>query len=296
MWKLATFVLLLSLMQVSYGANTQVLDEEIKQLFSNRGDVDIICMIEHCFTESVSCLENTGCRDAIICDEKCMNEWDTDNTTEKYHIQNCTNICAWTYVDDTYQDFLRCVASAHQCIKFPPIPKTCRAPNIHPLKQLSIKDLQGDWWVVKGYHPVYDCYPCQKIYYSPINNTYWNYTSYYQVYLANGSLSLAYLQTNVPASIAGSNISFSYDDIGLMHYESWWLIDKADDSSYILLYYCGTTLQWNYEGAQVLARNTTLSEKDYAKIAMSYQQALGLKLADFACNTRTQNCPNYKVD
>ena len=140
------------------------LPDEIKEFFSEQvGSVDIACMFEHCLAESVICLTNQGCRDAIICDQKCLNEWDSDTTKEKFHIQNCTNICAWTYVDKTYQKFIRCLTT-HQCLTFPPIPKTCRAPNIHPLKQLSIKDLEGDWWVVKGLHPVYDCYPCPVSY------------------------------------------------------------------------------------------------------------------------------------
>ena len=193
-------------------------------------------------------------------------------------------------MDNVYQIFLRCITS-NQCLKFPPIANTCRAPNIHPLKQLSVKDLEGDWWVVKGLHPVYDCYPCQKIYFRAINETTWNYSSYYQVYLANGSLSLAYLQAMVSTNIPGSNMSFAYDDIGMKHYETWWLIDKADDSSYILLYYCGHTLQWNYEGAQVLARNTTLDEATYTHIANSYEQAVRLNITEFSCNTGTQNCP-----
>ena len=124
-----------------------------------------------------------------------------------------------------------------------------------------------------------------------INVTSWNYSSYYQVYQANGSLSLAYLQTVVAANEPGSNISMAYDDIGLIHYETWWLLDKDDNFGYMLLYYCGSTLQWNYEGAQVLSRNTTLDESAYMHIANSYQQAVGLKLSDFSCNTGTKNCP-----
>lgn len=288
-WDFTSVVVFLSLMRTVCGTDPK---KDIEEFFSNHGDVDIACMLEHCFSESVTCVMDQGCRDAIVCDAKCMSEWDEDTTKGKFHVQNCTNICAWTNVDNAYQHFLRCVTdTAHQCIKFPPIPKTCRAPNIHPLKKLSVKDLQGNWWVVKGLHPIYDCYPCQTIYFSPINETAWNYTSYYQVYQANGSLSLAYLQTVISISDPENNISFAYDDIGLMHYETWWLIDKADDSSYLLLYYCGNTLEWNYEGAQVLARNTTLDAAAYVRIAASYQEALGLKLSDFSCNTRTQHCP-----
>ena len=85
----------------------------------------------------------------------------------------------------------------------------------------------------------------------------------------------------------------AYDDIGLIHYETWWLLDKDDNFGYMLLYYCGSTLQWNYEGAQVLSRTTTLNESAYTQITSSYEQAVGLKLSDFSCNTGTKNCPEH---
>ena len=99
MWlcKLATFIVFVSLARAPYGDDADTLAplEEIKAFFSNHGDFDVACMVEHCLSESVDCLINQKCRDAIICDEKCMNEWDSDTTPEKFHIQNCTNICAW---------------------------------------------------------------------------------------------------------------------------------------------------------------------------------------------------------
>ena len=294
---LSAIAVTLSLIQVAQGGDSRRVEaQEVKDYFSDHaGHFNIGCMLEHCLVESLACIADKGCREAIVCDQKCMDEWDSDTTKGKFHIQNCTNICAWTYVDASYQTFLQCITnSAHPCLTFPPIPNTCRAPNIHPLKQLSVKDLQGDWWVVKGLHPVYDCYPCQKIYYSMINETSWNYSSYYQVYQANGSISLAYLQTVVPTNMPGGNISMAYDDIGLIHYETWWLLDKNDEFGYILLYYCGNTLQWYYEGAQVLSRNATLNESAYSQIATSYQQAVGLKLSDFTCNTGTKDCPERK--
>ena len=265
-------------------------DAYVMKYFSEQvGGLNVGCMFEHCLGDSISCLLNQGCRDAIVCDQKCLDKWNSDTSKEKFKVQNCTNVCAWTYVDKTYQYFIRCLAS-HDCMSFPPIPKTCRAPNIHPLKQLSVKDLQGEWWVVNGLHPVYDCYPCQKLYFTAINQTSWNYSTNYQVYQANGSLSLVFLQTVLFNNIPGSNITLVYDDIGLKHYETWWLIDKAEDSSFILMYYCGNTLQWNYEGALVLARNTTLSTTAYRQIAASYNQAVGLDTDSF-CSTSTHLCP-----
>ena len=251
--------------------------------------INIGCVLEHCLSQSVSCLSDHNCRRAVECAKKCMDDWDQDKTPEKYHVQNCTNMCAFTYADDVYENFMACF-SDNQCISFPPIKNTCRAPNVHPLKQLSIKDLMGSWWVVKGYHQVYDCYPCQRLYLTPFNASSWNYTTTYETYLINSSLELVSLHAVIPSSPAGTNISFAYHDLGLIHYETWWLIDEPDDGSYLPMYYCGRTLQWNYEGALVLTRNRSLSDEAYADIASSYQKAVGLDLSQF-CNTSTStNC------
>ena len=69
-----------------------------------------------------------------------------------------------------------------------------------------------------------------------------------------------------------ANTSFIYHDMGLDHHETWWLLDKAADTSpgYLTIYYCGNTLQWYYEGALVLSRDRALTESVYANIATSF--------------------------
>lgn len=128
------------------------------------------------------------------------------------------------------------------------------------------------WWVVKGYHPVYDCYPCQQLLFHEINSTSWTYYTQYQVYLTNGTLKLVSLGAVIPMSQPWMNISFVYHDAGLVHNETWWLLDKANDGSFIAMYYCGNSLHWNYEGSLVLARNKTLSAQVYVNVTAAYQK------------------------
>ena len=268
---------------------------EIKKLFTAPGSVkvsptiNIECVIEHCIKQSAGCLLDANCRSAISCAQKCMDKWNEDKTPEKFHVQNCTNDCSFTYADAAYEDFMGCV-SGYQCIAFPPINNTCRA--VHPLKQLSFKDVPGDWWVLKGHHPVYDCYPCQRFELTPINETFWNYSALFQVYLINGSLKLWSLNVPIPSSPPGQKISFVYNYVGLYHHETWWLIDKAEDGSYALMYYCGHTLQWYYEGALVLGHNRALSNAAYANIASAFQQAVGLDTSKFCTPSTSTSCPD----
>ena len=253
--------------------------------------LNLECLAQHCLVEVGECVADKDCRDGALCAKKCLDNWNQDTTSEKVHVQNCTNICAFSYEGAVYKKFMDCMGD-HQCMSFPSIPSQCKAPgNITLLKKLSVKDLEGIWWVVKGLHPVYDCYPCQHLSFTPINASIWSYKPKYQVYLTNGSLALADQEFFLPNTTSGDSISFHYHDVGLSHYETWWLFDAADDNSYVLLYYCGHTLQWYYDGSLIMARESSLSDDDYTSIAKSYSQALGIKLSDL-CSTSTKQCPD----
>lgn len=254
--------------------------------------VDIGCVTTHCLTQSFGCLASSECRNAMSCSQKCLKMWDNDTTHDKVVVQNCSNACSFTYGGKAYENFMECVTD-NNCISFPPIPNTCRGPNVHPQKMLTLKDMQGSWWVVKGYNPVYDCYPCQYLSIAPINQTTWAYQPKYQVHLKNGTLFLVSQLMLLPnTSAPGANISFIYHDMGLDHHETWWLLDKAVDASYLTMYYCGNTLQWYYEGALVLARDRALDESVYPNIATSFQKAVGLSLNDFCDVNTSTSCPD----
>lgn len=267
---------------------------QLKELVRESDSPDggnVACMIEHCLTHSIACLVDNTCRTYVECSQKCMNEWDNDTTPGKFHVQNCTNMCSFTYNDKTIDDFMSCV-SEHKCVTFPPIPNPCHGSDVHPLKQLSLDDIKDSWWIVRGYHPVFDCYPCAHPNFEPTNATFWSYNPTYFTYLVNGTLKLVHQHFEMPYQAPGKNITFVYHDMGLDHSKTWWIIDQANDKSYTLLYYCGNTLQWYYEGAIVLARNRSLSEGAYADIAVSYQKAVGLNLTNF-CFPTTSKCTDY---
>ena len=250
---------------------------------------NIACMLTHCLTSSVACLADSTCRTYLQCAQKCLDGWDNDTTPGKFHVQNCTSKCSFSYSDKTIDNFMSCVTG--KCVTFPSVPNPCRGAKVRPLKQLSLKDIKDSWWVVRGYHPVFDCYPCAHPNFEPTNATFWSYNPNYLTYLVNGTLKPVHMHFEMPYQAPGEGVPFVYHDKGLEHFKTWWIIDQAVDKSYTLLYYCGNTLQWYYEGSIVLARNRTLSEGAYADIAVSYQKAVGLNLTSF-CDVRTSNCPD----
>ena len=253
--------------------------------------VNLECAVEHCLLQTEGCLANEDCRSSIGCTVKCIEEWESDKSSEKIKVQNCTSICQYSYSGEAYQNFMECIGD-NKCISLPPIPSQCRGPNnVTLLKKLPTSALNGSWWATKGYNPVYDCYPCQHMLFKQISSTSWSLNPSYQVYLADGSMKLASNSYAIPDTAAGQMISFTYHEVGLNHDETWWLIDEADDKSYILVYYCGNALEWYYDGALVLSREKTLSSSAYEKIAESYKKATGLDTGTF-CTIKTNQCTN----
>ena len=298
-WDFAIYAMLLLSVRVTNGevqSDLSVL-RPVKPLFdsakvSANFNVSLVCLLEHCLKSSIECGFSLTCDKTIPCVGKCFEDWNEDKTLEKFHVQNCTNKCSYdAFGNKPYYELMTCMTD-HNCITFPPIPNTCKAPNVHPLKNLTVQAIEGEWWVVKGYHPLYDCYPCQHLKFTQINATFWNYQTTYLAYASDGTVQVTQ-EAQMPNSAPGINISFTYHDVcGSFHHETWWLIDSAEDGSYVQVYYCGNVLQWYYEGAIVLARNKTLSAADYITIANSYKKAVGLKLTDF-CNTSTSPCPDW---
>ena len=255
--------------------------------------VNAICVATHCGKQSAACFADSQCKQNIGCVSECLSKWDQDKTPEKFTVQNCTGICTFSYTSPAYTNFMTCL-SVHKCMDLPSIPNTCKGPsNVTLLKEISISELKGAWWVVRGYHPVYDCYPCQNDVLMPNNATMWVYSPHYQVYLANGSLGLIEQSGFMDISTTPqAGYAIRFEDAGVSNVERWWIVDMAEDNSYYLVYYCGSLLQWYFEGAIVFSKTPVLSEDAVPAITESYKKSLGLDFKKFCSPKAGTGCPD----
>ena len=254
--------------------------------------VNFACVAAHCATKSAACFADTMCSKNVECVGNCLSDFDKDKTPGKMEVQNCTSICTFSYTSKAYTDFMTCLEQ-NKCMNLPAIPSTCKGPqNITILKNVPASEIIGDWWVVRGHNAVYDCYPCQSNRFRAHNSTAIVYNPLYQVYLANGTLGLinqsGYLNT---ASTPQAGYRIIFDDAGFGNYENWWIIDKAEDNSYYLIYYCGAEAQWNFEGAIVYTKSGKLPESAIPAITESYKKATGLDFSGF-CSPTVTDCPD----
>ena len=255
--------------------------------------IDAACVALHCTVQSAACFADKMCSSNVGCASKCFGDWDKDKSEEKFLVQNCTNKCTFSYDSPAYEKFMNCLGT-HKCMHLPPIPNTCKGPNnITILKQVDISELNGAWWVMRGHHLVYDCYPCQRNVFKPFNSTAMIYNPMYQVYLVNESLAFinqsGFLMTK---STPQAGYPIIFDDAGFDNFETWWIIDKAADNSYYLIYYCGSVLQWYFEGAIIYSATPSLSDSAIPAITDSYKKATGLDFNTFCSPAVGSQCPD----
>jgi len=267
---------------------------QTKQLNQPVPHLNLECVNEHCLAPSLACVQSSECRESLICYNECWQGWENDTTKQKLHIQNCTNICAYTYADEVCENVSSCYTH-YGCISFPPIPNMCLAnDSIVPIKRLSIKNLaEHRWWVVKGLNKDFDCNlpRCQATQFKQINSTWWDYEAQYEVDLRNGSIESITQHFPIPNQPPNSkNISFILQEEGLKHSETWWLLNEADDKSWIAMYYCANNHFFYFEGATVFSRDRTLSNTSYQSIFNTYKSVLGIDYSHFCDIHNPDDC------
>ena len=256
--------------------------------------IDFKCATLHCAKFYTECFSEKVCRQNMGCAAKCWEGWDEDHTPQKDAIQNCTASCTFSYEDDVYDHMMHCLEQ-NNCLKFPPIPSICKAPSgIKIKKNITVSDIQGNWWVLRGHNRVYDCFPCQRNYFTS-GSPHWTYRADYQAYLTNGTLKVISQSGPVFSDPAILGFNLSYEDAGLTNNESWWIFDQIDDAtsgdSYFLIYYCGNVLQWNFEGSIIYSKGTSLADSAIPAISNSFKENVGLDFSTF-CSPEAAECPD----
>ena len=209
-------------------------------------------------------------------------------TDQKFAVQNCTNRCTFTFGNDVFARTLACI-DQKKCLQLPAIPNTCKAPDeIKIQKNISIAEMAGVKWRLRGYNPVYDCYHCQKL-----NLTATTVHATFQALLIGGQMKVieekGSLVINYPRH--GFNVTINARS-GIMYSITYYVFDCVVDNgnAFYLFYYCGTANAWNYNGAFVLTAADTMSDTAESAVRDSYRNNVGLDFNKF-CSTTTTNCP-----
>jgi len=169
---------------------------------------------------------------------------------------------------------MSCMLVENQCFSLPPPDAynnaTCRDPTD---KAIPIADdtLNGDWYVVKGYNPTYDCFECAKQSYTTKGSEV-DYSAVFNMINKKGEEIWPASNYTGKVNDDGKTVYLATTDFGLTDEETWYVMHKDEDT--LVMYYCGSVLTWHFEGLLVMSSTTALNP-DKAATVESIVTSLG---------------------
>lgn len=203
-------------------ANCAISSAFFKSIFDKHGfhsNPDVFCIMKHCSQQSAACVEDSNCRANMECMMKCGM---TNHT--------CMYQCMNTYEDKIFDSFMKCLVDDFQCLKLVPPDPTfrCSLPETE-VKNFSLTQFQGSWYIALGLNRDYDCFDCQISSYDPTpNSKNFTLTEKYDVVMLNGSIRhrVAIQQVEQKDIFFGGKLDYTNTIMGLTMYEKWQVIGK----------------------------------------------------------------------
>jgi hypothetical protein len=206
-----------------------------------------VCLMTNCWKPMVSCVMNGECRSELMglgtCTKKSGDE-----------MMLCF-ITAFSDPCDKMLDMLNCWGEAN-CMT-PPVPDCPLPTNRSQIAPVTLADLEGDWYVVRGLSTVYDCWNCQKYTFHQTSATTSTYD--YTYFPAGNKATIKCTTTAIPfapgeTAIYPGRFRVDYMAYGMPGADDWFVLSRPN-SNYVLIYYCGASMMDSYTGAIILSRN-----------------------------------------
>ncbi|KAJ3323542.1 hypothetical protein HDU76_013615 [Blyttiomyces sp. JEL0837] len=225
------------------------------------------CMLLHCGLDLIECGIDQTCRNGLQCVSGCSN---AANPTV------CQVQCFGAYNSPHLTNINTCLFK-NNCVPAPPQDPNAVCPtprNLTTIQQsgMTINDLDGSWWILKGLSPTYDYFSCQQMKFTPVTQSLHRYDYYYQPggvagtkvsYIACNATTIIDTQSNTP-TIGQFNIDYSI--FGGLGHDHWYILSRPHPD-FALIWYCGHSSLGLYTGGVVAARDP------YAQIPEYVQQA-----------------------
>ncbi|CAH1247036.1 Hypp7811 [Branchiostoma lanceolatum] len=226
--------------------------------------VDFGCVLKHCSKETIVCVANTTCRDALTCLGGCGSG---GNMT-------CPVGCLFSYgyEDEQFLKLLSCTTVQNKCMSSVPSTFNCTKPQ-KLAQNFTFDMLKGRWYGVRGRNPPQDCYPCYSYLYVPdTTRPKGDYvmTNTFDFKTLTGEtrhikIEFSEEPTANPAIWKATGSTLGVKGLSEVN-EEWRAValapDHADGDT-LLTYYCGTSMGIGYEGMMLFSRSQTLSSGGY---------------------------------
>lgn len=217
---------------------------------------NMTCITRHCTGQISACIGDALCRQDMQCAGQCA----ADDTV-------CTFVCTESYQNPKAAAMMQCLYVDYECLSLPPPDAlnnaTCREPTQH-VESVDEDLLNGDWYVLQGFNPLYDCFACQELTFS-VNDGKIDYSALFNMLAANKT------EIWVTADMEGEDrstpglLKMTGSENGLPDEQDWYVMLLTDDT--LVVYYCGAVLSWHFEGLLVMSKTKELNKDREADIA-----------------------------
>jgi len=248
-------------------------------------DASIPCILFECTRPFFACVTDKGCRSKLNCTKEC------DKIADPEQRQLCLTECTAVNPNRKFLDLAASMAK-NGCITPPeydcPLPR-----NRSQLAPLTLAQLEGDWWVIRGLSRAYDCFSCQKMTFHRISETVSTY-DYTYIPGKSGNVidAIKCTITAIPYSPAETAVCpgrfrINYNAYGMEGADNVFVLSHPRPD-YLLLYYCGQTPSDKYRGSIVISRSPE------TRIPAEIEKELNRALANAGLPT-TLSLNDYRV-
>lgn len=252
-------VLALAVLALSGMSNSAPLSENPLNLRGNPAT----CLLLHCASQSASCMADSTCRSAAICNAKC-----SGSSNE----QACNLVCELNlgYNSTKYRTLMQCMAD-NACLPTSPPDGICLANDTQTITNLTdMSQVAGKWWIVRGLNcgqegwPAgFDYFPCQRDEFvpGPTPDSVWiDHIAYCGGQNNSCTTPLVYTVANVSITSPGV-MTHWYTDPPLTPQTEEWRVLSWPHPDWMLYIYCGTVPTGPYAGGSVVSRTARRADE-----------------------------------
>ena len=190
------------------------------------------CITLHCSGYIAACLADQTCNANLQCSSGCDKGDDV-----------CDMTCSFSYPTPRFDNLLNCLYVDPGCITLPPPSSpynnaTCRDPT-STVEAVDENLLNGQWYILQGYNPLYDCFSCQQSTFE-ITDGKIDYSALYTVIAANGTEIWSTASMTGDSRITPGHLILDGHDNGLPDHQDWNVMHLSEDT--LVVYYCGNVL------------------------------------------------------
>jgi len=207
----------------------------------------VACLLYHCWKPMVTCVIDGECRTQLMSLGDCVLKGG-----------DAMMLCCIDVFSQPNEKLMSMMSSMGQCMPEPVL--NCSLPtNRSQIAPVTLTDLEGDWYVVRGYSPVYDCFSGQRYSFHQVNETVSTYDYTYFPADKDTPTVIKCTTTAIPfapgeAEIYPGRFRVNYTAYGMPGIDDWFVLSHPN-ANYLLIYYCGANAMDSYVGGIVLSRS-----------------------------------------